>query len=101
MEAVERLAQKFGIRLESQLFATNVEPERQFPAKGRGEQFVLAPPEKRGDEQGRQVQIVERLDGEPDRGEQVPDGERRRQSEPVESGDRNIHSVEACAEQSV
>jgi hypothetical protein len=76
-----------------------VGPERHFAPEGGGEQIVLGPAEKRRDQQAAEVQIVERLDGEADRGEQVPDPERRRQREAVDARHRHPLGVEAGDDQ--
>ena len=53
-------------------------------------ELVLGPAEQGRDEQAGEVEVVERLDGEAGGGEQILHGERRRQREPVDAGDRHV-----------
>ena len=86
LEAFQRLG-RWGV--------ADARPERAVAIVSCGEEIVLRPSEQGRDQQGSEVEIVQRLHREAGGGEQILHGERRREEETVDSGDRHAFGVQA------
>ena len=64
-------------------------PQRTLPVIGQVQQLLLAPADQRRDQQVREVEIVERLNGKGHRCQQVAHRERLGKVQPVDPGHRN------------